>query len=344
ARSVTAARRTKAPGRNLGPSSWVKISTDETPPVGFAFMPPPRAAVSSEKPVEPDWVDILPLVKYQDPSQRELLEKSIKSIRGEAWKKLTHSGSRPVPYLIAVLEFGLDHENSAPDQLVLVVSALAKISDRFAETAVLKAARSSRAEVREAALVALAEGRHPEAIPLAIEGLADDSIAIRMRSEQVLRDAGHMGREAVVEALRFSTWELDEAITRAVPLFSMQPISDAVPPLCNLLRHPSAAVRRSVIRTFSTWGEALPRDLEVVKDWVRSSLADDDATVRGQAALALLSLGDSEELAQLVDLLKDPEENVRKSAEQALVGMTGLEDLAGSHEAWTRYLEDKNGR
>ncbi len=47
---------------------------------------------------------------------------------------------------------------------------------------------------------------------------------------------------------------------------------------------------------------------------------------------------------ELVDLLKDPEENVRNSAEQALVGMTGLEDLAGSHEAWTRYLEDKNGR
>ena len=326
----------------------VVIDLDEEPDAGHlagtAMLPPPRAEKSRGDPGI-ERIDILPLVPLKDPAAEQLLRSAVDEGNGdrqEAIRSILRTEKESLPYLLAVFEFGKDHPRADPVLMEGLVEILAQISDPAAWAAVRIAASARMPEVRRVALMTIAGTGDPETIPLALKGLGDDDPGVRVRAEQILKDAGAAAHPELIKALQFTRWEDPLAISTMVGLLSGKPRREALRPLVELLRHQRAGVRRKVVRTLGTWGDGSPEVRGLAVDAVESALADGDPGVRSQAALALLSLGDEETLGALLAMLQDTDEGVRASARRALAGITGSKDVGGSHVAWKRHLEGRN--
>lgn len=309
-----------------------------------AFEAPPRGT-SEARASGVDWTDILPGVPFEDPSQAQLLRSATTPgdpQREEAYETLLSSGTRPLPYLLAVLEYGMNERGAEPALLETVVEIISGIPDPAAGAAVRVATRADQPEVRRMALVCLAERHDPELIPLAIQGLGDGDDGVRVLAVRILTRVGAEARPALVQALRYSRWENDPMITGLVGMFTGQPVLEAIRPLADLLAHKSPEVRIRVVQTLGTWTTPTGRERDQVIQTNRMALTDDDPRVRGQAALSMLSLADEEGIEDLVGLLRDEDDGVRKSARRALVGITGEETVGGSHIAWQKHLEERN--
>src|SRR5258708_140591 len=169
--------------------------------------------------------------------------------------------------------------------------------------AALEALRTGEEAVRRKAVDELGGSGHPEAIPLLLLAVADESWPVR---------------QAAAEHLA------------AFPLRTLLPALEAA-----LRDHENAALRNAAIETYVRLGAAAVSPLLTL-------LGDADEEVRNFAAVMLGSLRDRHAVPALIAALRDPDVNVRHAAAASLGQIAAPQAVlplieALKSEPWLQY-------
>lgn len=203
-----------------------------------------------------------------------------------------------------------------------------KVADPKAIAALTGALKDSDKDVREAALNALVQMRHPGIFEPLVQALSDASPDMRERAAfglGQLRDARAVGplTNAVKDA---------DAEVRQQAVFALGQLRDrsAAPALTAALKDDAADVRQQAVFALGQMRDPASYDGLVM------ALRDTDADVRQQAAFALGQLRDRRAVEPLISSLKDAAADVRQ---QAAFGLGQLRDRAAV-EALVIALKD----
>lgn len=193
----------------------------------------------------------------------------------------------------------------------------AATADPRAIAALTGALKDSDKDVREAALNALVQMRHPGIYEPLVQALSDASPDMRERAAFGL---GQLRDKRAVGALTGAVTDADAEV-RQQAVFALGQLRDrsAAPALTAALKDQVADVRQQAVFALGQMRDPASFDGLVV------ALRDTNADVRQQAAFALGQLRDRRGVEPLISSLKDADADVRQ---QAAFGLGQLRDRA----------------
>lgn len=215
---------------------------------------------------------------------------------------------------------------------------------------VVKLLRDPDLNVQHQAIDALVQWRHPDTLTELLPLLQDDSEYIRRGAVEVLNAiADTRSIKQLLGAIKDSDWWVRERASDALIRIGGPRVVDA---MLGLIKDGDEYIRRTAIEVINASGDerAFDQVLEALEDadwWVRERAIDalatmgsdkslpllykalaKDAYTRRAAVRALGQIGNRGAIKELLPLLKDPDETVRKETLQAL---TTLASEAHAH-------------
>ena len=218
-------------------------------------------------------------------------------------------------------------------------------------TPVIKLIKDPDLNVQHKAIDALVKWRHPDTLTLLLPLLQDESEYIRRGAVEVLNAIADTNSiKQLLNAIKDSDWWVRERASDALIKIGGPRVVEA---MLGLIKDDDEYIRRTAIEVINASGEM--SDFEQVLDaledsdwWVRERAIDalgsmgsdkslpllykalgKDEHTRRAAVRALGQIGNRGAIKQLVPLLKDPDETVRKETLQAL---TALSSEAHAHK------------
>lgn len=161
------------------------------------------------------------------------------------------------------------------------VKCLGKLNAREAFSGLAEAVKDSNEQVRQKAIFSLAQLRMPEALPVFIAALKDRSWRVRLYAAKAI---------------------------------NLSPDPSAVPALLGVLNDPEDEVSNEVVSALNK----LKRDPQALPYFVRILKESKEDFVREYAASALGNTRSQSVVPDLVEALKDRDENVRRNSAEAL--------------------------
>jgi HEAT repeat protein/beta-lactamase regulating signal transducer with metallopeptidase domain len=188
--------------------------------------------------------------------------------------------------------------------------ALAQLHDRRATAPLVAALGDSSADVREYAAVALGELRDPSAVAPLVTALSDKEAGVR---EQAASALGQLRDARAVEPLIAATRDANSDV-REQAAFALSELRDpsSAPALAGLLSDKEADVREQAVFALGQL-----RSTSAV-DGLIAALKDPSADVQGQAAFALGEIRDRKAVDALIAALGSASPDVREQAAFAL--------------------------
>lgn len=258
-------------------------------------------------------------------AMRGLLEDDNDQVKIEAARVLARLGGADARVVEGLSQQLLDDDS--PEVQANAALSLGKLGPDAAQAgeALVRAALTGSAEVREQAMRAIALIQPPESSQAYVAGLGDASELVRILASAGLLNAETIPDEvlpAVVEALRDPEVRVRANAAGILGRLDAAP-AQAVPALIDCVADPNDALRINAAKAL----KLAPAD--VVAEVMEHLTADSNARVRLEAARALLGLESANATAGtvLVDAMADPSPRVR---EEAMEIFEALGDGAGA--------------
>ncbi len=217
-----------------------------------------------------------------------------------------HPARKPAPFTaIEDAARGLDSLDAA--ERLRAIGTLKQMNNPAATEILVRALQHPVSNVRLEAALALLESQDARTIPVLLESVVADKEYRRLDWEQ-LRRIGPAAVPVMLEVLRHK--DADVRRLAAIGLGEFKD-SSALPALTEALEDEDTWVRAAAVRALGEYGLAAP-----VRQIVE--LLRDEKTVRWDAAKVLGRIGGTEAVGGLIQVLNDPDWDVRNAVIRAL--------------------------